>query len=136
MAAEADTLVIFGITGDLAQKMTFQALYQLERRGELDCRGHRRRPRRLGPRTSSTATPARRSRPTVDDPDEEVLKRLEERLSYVQGDYDEPTPTSELAEEIGGHEQAVFYLEIPPSLFAMVVEQPGRGRADREARGS
>ena len=33
----ADVLVIFGITGDLAKKMTFRALYRLERRGKLDC---------------------------------------------------------------------------------------------------
>ncbi len=28
----ADALVIFGVTGDLAHKMTFRALYRLERR--------------------------------------------------------------------------------------------------------
>jgi glucose-6-phosphate 1-dehydrogenase len=33
----ADVLVIFGITGDLAKKMTFRALYRLERRGDLAC---------------------------------------------------------------------------------------------------
>ena len=38
MATEADVLVIFGITGDLARKMTFEALYKLECRGDLDCR--------------------------------------------------------------------------------------------------
>ena len=41
MAAQAttaaDVLVIFGITGDLAKKQTFRALYRLERRGELRC---------------------------------------------------------------------------------------------------
>ena len=41
MAAQATTtaevLVIFGITGDLAKKQTFRALYRLERRGELGC---------------------------------------------------------------------------------------------------
>jgi glucose-6-phosphate 1-dehydrogenase len=31
----ADVLVIFGITGDLAKKMTFCSLYRLERRGLL-----------------------------------------------------------------------------------------------------
>jgi glucose-6-phosphate 1-dehydrogenase len=29
----ADVLVIFGVTGDLAKKMTFCSLYRLERRG-------------------------------------------------------------------------------------------------------
>jgi glucose-6-phosphate 1-dehydrogenase len=33
----SDLLVIFGITGDLARKMTFQALYRLERRELLQC---------------------------------------------------------------------------------------------------
>ena len=31
-----DALVIFGITGDLAKKMTFRALYRLELRNKLD----------------------------------------------------------------------------------------------------
>jgi glucose-6-phosphate 1-dehydrogenase len=30
-------MVIFGITGDFAEKMTFRALYRLERRGVLSC---------------------------------------------------------------------------------------------------
>ncbi|BBY61122.1 hypothetical protein MSAR_42580 [Mycolicibacterium sarraceniae] len=33
----ADVLVIFGITGDLARRMTFRSLYRLERRGLLNC---------------------------------------------------------------------------------------------------
>ena len=33
----SDLLVIFGITGDLARKMTFRALYRLERRELLQC---------------------------------------------------------------------------------------------------
>jgi len=36
MENHADLLVIFGITGDLARRMTFRALYRLERRGLLD----------------------------------------------------------------------------------------------------
>ena len=33
--AAADVLVVFGITGDLAKRMTFRALYHLERRRML-----------------------------------------------------------------------------------------------------
>ena len=33
----ADVLVIFGITGDLARKQTFGALYQMEQRKVLPC---------------------------------------------------------------------------------------------------
>ena len=32
-----DALVVFGITGDLAHKMTFRSLYRLEKRKLLDC---------------------------------------------------------------------------------------------------
>src|SRR6516165_8208461 len=35
--AAADALVVFGISGDLAKKMTFKSLYLLERRELLDC---------------------------------------------------------------------------------------------------
>jgi glucose-6-phosphate 1-dehydrogenase len=34
---DADALVIFGITGDLAKVMTFRSLYRLEKRGLLKC---------------------------------------------------------------------------------------------------
>ena len=36
-AHAADALVSFGITGDLARKMTFPALYRLAAAGRLDC---------------------------------------------------------------------------------------------------
>ena len=36
-AAWVVAAVIFGISGDLAKKMTFRALYRLEERGKLDC---------------------------------------------------------------------------------------------------
>ena len=53
----------------------------------------------------------------VSDPDEEAIKRLDERLDYVQGEFDEDELYKRLAEAMGEYEQAVFYLEIPPSLF-------------------
>ena len=37
MTERADVLVIFGITGDLAKKMTLRSLYRLEARGLLNC---------------------------------------------------------------------------------------------------
>ena len=39
---EADRLVIFGITGDPAKKMTLPSLYRLERRGMPECAGRYR----------------------------------------------------------------------------------------------
>ena len=36
-SSAADVLVIFGMTGDLAKKMTYQALYRMEASGQLHC---------------------------------------------------------------------------------------------------
>ena len=50
--AAADVLVIFGITGDLARRMTFRALYRLE------LRGHFGLPVARAALTSTTCAPA------------------------------------------------------------------------------
>lgn len=120
----ADVLAIFGISGDLARKMTFRALYRLEERGKLDCpivgvaiddwddeklREHAREA--IGA--------------TVGDPDEDVFGRLAGRLTYVQGDYAEADTFERVGKAIGDAQRPVFYLEIPPSLFATVVQGLG-----------
>jgi glucose-6-phosphate 1-dehydrogenase len=120
----ADVLAIFGISGDLARKMTFRALYRLEERGKLDCpivgvaidewdderlREHAREA--IGA--------------TVAEPDEDVFGRLAERLSYVQGDYADAGTFERVAEALGDAPRPVFYLEVPPSLFATVVQGLG-----------
>ena len=125
MSDAADVLAIFGISGDLAKKMTFRALYKLEERGRLQCpivgvaiddwdderlRNHAREA--IGN--------------TVGDPDEDVFSRLAERLTYIQGDYEDPGTFERVGEAIGEAEQPVFYLEIPPSLFATVVKGLGK----------
>lgn len=124
MSDAADVLAIFGISGDLAKKMTFRALYKLEERGKLDCpivgvaidewddeqlRQHAR-----------DAIGA-----TVGDPDEDVFSRLAARLTYVQGDYADAETFKRVGEALGGAKRPVFYLEIPPSLFATVVQGLG-----------
>jgi glucose-6-phosphate 1-dehydrogenase len=129
----ADVLTIFGITGDLAKKMTFRALYQLEARGKLDCpivgvaiddwsverlREHAREA------VAATAT----------DPDEDVFARLAARLRYVQGDYADPSTFARVAEALGDAKRPVFYLEVPPSLFATVVHGLGEVGLTENAR--
>ena len=122
MATEADILVIFGITGDLARKMTFEALYRLECRGDLNCRKVIGIARNKWSEEELDGHAREAIEAKVDDPDEEAIKRLDERLDYVQGEFDEPGLYERIAAEMGEYEQAVFYLEIPPSLFAMVVK--------------
>ncbi len=118
--AAADVLTIFGITGDLAKKMTFRALYRLEARGKLDCRI-------VGVAIDDWTIEQLRDHAheaissTVPDHDEEVFARLAARISYVQGDYADPATFAKVGKEVGGAKRPVFYLEVPPSLFAKVV---------------
>jgi glucose-6-phosphate 1-dehydrogenase len=120
----ADVLAIFGISGDLAKKMTFRALYRMERAGRLKCpvvgvaiddwddealRNHARE--------AVTAT--------IHHFDEEVFGRLAARLSYVQGDYAEAGTFEKVKAALGERKAPVFYLEIPPFLFSTVVKGLG-----------
>ena len=55
----------------------------------------------------------------------DVFARLAKRLSYVQGDYADAATFKRVAAAIGDAKRPVFYLEIPPSLFATVVHGLG-----------
>jgi glucose-6-phosphate 1-dehydrogenase len=119
---EADALVVFGITGDLARKMTFRSLYRLERRGLLNCSV-------IGVAADDWDVDQlrRRARESVeasgDSIDERVWRRFCERLAYVSGEFDDERTYSRLREALGGARDPTFYLEIPPSLFGLVVER-------------
>ncbi len=127
----ADVLVIFGITGDLAKKMTFRALYRLERRRVLICpiigvardewsdetlREHARRA-------------VEESGETIDEP---TFKRLAERLSMISGDFADPAVYQRVGAALADKHDPLFYLEIPPSLFSKVVDGlAGAGLTER-----
>ncbi|WP_006245365.1 glucose-6-phosphate dehydrogenase [Mycolicibacterium tusciae] len=117
----ADVLVIFGITGDLARKMTFRSLYRLERRKLLDCPI-------VGVALDdwSEATLHDHARSSIETAgetiDEDVFARFAQRLSMVSGDFGDANTYAKVARAIEGKHTPVFYLEIPPSLFGMVVE--------------
>src|SRR6476660_3386632 len=119
--APADVLVVFGITGDLAKVMTFRSLYRLERRGLLDCPI-------VGVAVDdwSVEQLIERARSSIvatgEDLDEEVFRRLAQRFTYVAGDFADAATYERVGAEIAGARQPVFYLEIPPSLFGMVVK--------------
>jgi glucose-6-phosphate 1-dehydrogenase len=117
----ADVFVIFGITGDLAKVMTFRSLYRLERRGLLDCPI-------VGVAVDDWTVEqlkerARESIVGTGEPlDEAVFERLAGRFSYVQGDFSDAAAYGRVGEAIKGRQTPVFYLEIPPFLFATVVK--------------
>jgi glucose-6-phosphate 1-dehydrogenase len=127
----ADVLVIFGITGDLAKKMTFRSLYRLERRRLLDCPivG-------VALEDWSCATLRNHARRAIEDTgetiDEEVFGRFAERLAMVSGDFADPKTYDRVAKAIETRHSPVFYLEIPPSLFGEVVR--GLAHANLTAR--
>jgi glucose-6-phosphate 1-dehydrogenase len=116
----ADALVIFGITGDLASKMTFRALYRLEHRHLLDCLV-------IGVAIEelSDAALAERAERAIahggEKVDRVVLDRLVQRLSYVSGDFFEAATYERLATRLGQARATVFYLETPPAMFGPVV---------------
>ena len=112
--------MIFGITGDLAKVMTFHSLYRLERRKLLDCpivgvAGDDWTIEQLRERARTSIEGCGESI------DEEVFARLAGRLSYVSGDFGSEDTYVRLRDAIGDAKHPVFYLEIPPSLFGMVI---------------
>jgi glucose-6-phosphate 1-dehydrogenase len=127
-----DVLVIFGITGDLARKMTFRALYRLERRRLLQCRI-------IGVARNDWSDDDLREHArsaiadTVSDIDQEAFDRLAGRLNYVGGDYTDAATYERLRKTLDEYERPVIYLEIPPSLFAEVVGHLGSAGLTKDA---
>jgi glucose-6-phosphate 1-dehydrogenase len=131
----ADVFVAFGVSGDLARKMTFVSLYQLERRNLLNCpivgvAATKWTDDDLRQRASESVTAA------LGDakPDQAVLSRLCARMTYVGGDFGDPATFTAVAAAIGNAAAPVFYLEIPPSLFGPVVEGLAAAGLTKNAR--
>jgi glucose-6-phosphate 1-dehydrogenase len=137
LGPQADALVIFGITGDLAKKMTLKALYDLVENGTLqvpvigvarddwsdeDLHQHARDA--VGGRANEKD----------EELDEDVFKKYTELLTYVQGDYTDDDTYKRLKEKLSSAKHPVFYLEIPPSLFATVIEYLGKADLTDGAR--
>ena len=120
-ARPADVFVIFGITGDLAKVMTFHSLYRLEQRGLLGCPI-------LGVAADDWTVEELRehARKCIEDCgetiDNAVFDRFAARLSYLPGDFADDDTYARVAKEVGEASSPVFYLEIPPSLFGMVIK--------------
>ncbi|MHB1537734.1 MAG: glucose-6-phosphate dehydrogenase [Solirubrobacteraceae bacterium] len=121
----AEVLVIFGITGDLAKKMTLRSLYRLEARGLIGCPI-------VGVAVEDWDVERLRkhAREAIgaagEQIDDAVFTRLAKRLSYVSGDFAEHATFEQLGaqlEQLAPELTApVYYLEVPPGLFATVIE--------------
>lgn len=133
LAGRSTALVVFGATGDLAQKMLLPALFELSRRGrlempvlgvalsDLDDAGFREHAREAVTRV-------------VDNVDDAAMGRFTRSLRLVSGDYRDPTTYDRLATRLGHSERPAHYLAIPPSLFANVIEGLAKVGLNNNAR--
>ncbi|MEO6301193.1 MAG: glucose-6-phosphate dehydrogenase [Paracoccaceae bacterium] len=116
-----DALVVFGVSGDLARKMILPALYAL-------CQQDRLTVPVMGVALEdwSDAQLIDRAREAVSEhvttPDGTAMERLEGLLHYVSGDYAQARTFEKLAETLKGCKHPLFYLAIPPSMFATVAQ--------------
>ena len=129
-ATPADALVIFGVTGDLAHKMIFPALYAMAKRGILNVPV-------VGVASSkwSLAQLRKRARDSIKQAgridDRDALDHLLSLLRYVAGDYNDPATFTALGQVLADARRPAHYLAIPPALFATVIKNLGAaGLAD------
>jgi glucose-6-phosphate 1-dehydrogenase len=131
-APRSDALVLFGATGDLAHKKIFPALQAMIRRGHLDMPV-------VGVARSAWTLDQFKAR--VKDSlekhgglDPSAFAKLSSQLHYIDGEYGHPTTCGRLRQVLGGAKRPLFYLAIPPSLFATTVEGLAKSGCVKDAR--
>jgi len=129
---QVDALVIFGATGDLAKLETFPALVGLVERGVLDVPV-------IGVSKSGWGLDQFREYAAASltlngmDPDSPAAAKMLGLLQYVDGDLSEPATYAAMSQAMGDSQRPLYYLEVPPSLFARIAE--GIAAARRTAGG-
>lgn len=129
----ADALILFGITGDLARKKLFTALYELtaDGVGDVPIIG-------VASRSWTDEILVEKAREALEASgvsiDEEVFGRLASNLCYVAGDYRSEATYRDIASRADGGRCTVSYLAIPPGLFDDVVEGLAREGLNRHGR--
>ena len=132
-AAKSDALVLFGVTGDLARKKIFPALYGLAKRGALKVPV-------IGVASSNWSLAQLRKRASESIKasgrinDRPALRHLLSLLRYVEGDYRDPDTFKSLKRALGHARRPAHYLAIPPALFGTVIEGLGAAGLARDAR--
>ena len=132
-APHSDALVLFGVTGDLAHKMTFPALYALVKQGDLKVPV-------IGVAFPKWSLERLRERITdsikrsggIDD--KRAFHRLLSLFSYVSGDYKDSATFTALKKALCSARRPAYYLAIPPSLFETVIKSLGAANLAEHAR--
>ena len=125
--------MLFGVTGDLAYKMIFPALYAMVKSGALTApvvgvAGSAMTLQQLRARARKSI----REHGGIDD--RAALSRLLALLQYVQGDYRSAETYAALKRALGKARHPAHYLAIPPVLFATVIEGLARAGLAAGAR--
>jgi glucose-6-phosphate 1-dehydrogenase len=132
-ASHSDALVLFGVTGDLAHKMIFPALYAMAKRGGLKVPVIGVAfPKWSLERLHKRVTDSINRSSGIDS--QQALQRLLSSLRYVSGDYKDPATFAAIKEALGSARRPAHYLAIPPSLFETVIEGLGAANLAEHAR--
>ncbi|HUG56996.1 MAG TPA: glucose-6-phosphate dehydrogenase [Candidimonas sp.] len=121
MSTVSDALVLFGMTGDLAQKKIFPALYAMVKRNALTVpvigvAASAQTPAQLRQRIEQSIQLAG----GVDD--KPAFERLLALTQYVSGNYNDPATFGKLKQALGQAQHPAYYLAIPPSFFGTVIK--------------
>jgi len=118
-AAQTDALVVFGATGDLAFRKIYPALQALVRKSSfaIPVIGMARGGNTLDDFRARVID----SLATHGEPDRASVAELTRLLRYVDGDYSAPATFERLREALGPAQAPLYYLAIPPGMFATVI---------------
>jgi glucose-6-phosphate 1-dehydrogenase len=117
----ADALVLFGATGDLAKKKLFPALYEMEEAGELEISVYGVASSKWT-QSEFRANAEKAIRDKIKNVDEKVLASLLDELHLIVGDYRSPQTFEDLRDQLGECKLPVIYLAIAPDMFASVIQ--------------
>ena len=129
----SDVLVLFGVTGDLAHKKIFPALYAMVKQGALKVPV-------VGVASSkwSLAQLRRHAEDGIRESgridDQPALRDMLSLLRYIDGDYKDPGTFKALKKALGDAGRPAHYLAIPPALFATVIKGLGAAGLADQAR--
>ncbi|WP_397449622.1 glucose-6-phosphate dehydrogenase [Pseudomonas sp. NA-150] len=125
ITVEPCTFALFGALGDLALRKLFPALYQLDHAGLLhaDTRiiALAREPGGTEQHLANIDTHLRRFVPAA-ELDEAVVRRFQERLTYLHVDFLKAEDYVALAEAVGDAETMIAYFATPASVYGAICE--------------
>jgi len=132
-ASHSDALVVFGVTGDLAHKMIFPALYAMVKRGDLTVPVVGvALPKWSLERLHKRVTDSIKRSVGIDN--RRALNHLLSLLKYVSGDYQDPNTFTAIKSALDKARHPAYYLAIPPSLFETVIKGLGAANLAGHAR--